>query len=304
MRTFRLPSTLVLAALLSGCGDNGASLDTQAKTTDEETSGTGDSTPDSSGSDGTGAAADTTGSDDSSTGAPDEPTTGEMPEVFNCDPWAQDCPEGFKCMAYTDEGDYFTGTKCTPVVPNGGVAGDECYADGGWSTGVDDCALGFACWNINPETNIGGCVALCTGTMESYGCPDQEDICVFWVPGLAHVCLETCDPFLQNCSPGQICGPNWATNAQEFVCYLDWSFEEGQEFDGCESSNTCDPGLICWDPAQAVECSPDDVGCCLAYCDLNDPSCTGQNAKCEPFYDDPDTAPPEFANLGICRLPG
>ena len=27
---------------------------------------------------------------------------------------------------------------------------------------------------------------------------------------------------------------------------------------------------------------PDDVGCCLAYCDLNDPSCTGQNAKCEP----------------------
>lgn len=296
-------STLLCAALIGGCTDPAATSSTQDQPTDTDASSTGDPTLDSTGS--SDASEPSTAADDTSTGTPEDPTTGgDTPEVFNCDPWAQDCPDGFKCMAYTDEGDYFTGTKCTPVVPDGGVAGDECYADGGWSTGVDDCALGFACWNINPETSIGGCVALCTGTMDAYGCPDANDICVFWVPGLAHVCLETCDPFLQNCSTGQICGPNWATGAQEFVCYLDWSFEEGQEFDACESPNTCDPGLICWDPSQAVECAQNDGGCCLAYCDLDAPSCTGENAECEPFYDDPDAAPPEFANLGICRLPG
>jgi hypothetical protein len=291
-------STFVCAALVCGCADTNDATATQEPMTE-----TGSSTEAPMSGSSTETATETaTEADESSTGAPAEPTTGDMQELYNCDPWAQDCPDGYKCMAYTDDGDYFTGTKCTPVAPNGGVVGDECYADGGWSTGVDDCALGHACWNINPETSIGGCVALCTGTMDAYDCPDPADICVFWVPGLAHVCLESCDPFLQNCSSGQICGPNWASGGQEFVCYLDWSFEEGQEFDVCESPNTCDAGLICWDSAQATECAQDQP-CCLSYCDLDDPSCKGENAVCKPFYE-PGTAPPQFANLGICGLPG
>ncbi len=296
MTYLRLLSTFVCAALVGGCANNNESTATEGSSTGMADTG-------SSTTDGAGTVAETaTEGDESLSTAPVEPTTGDPQELYNCDPWAQDCPDGFKCMAYTDDGDYFTGTKCTPVAPNGGVAGDECYADGGWSTGVDDCALGYACWNINPETSIGACVALCTGTMDAYGCPDPDDICVFWVPGLAHVCLETCDPFLQDCSPGQICGPNWASGAQEFVCYLDWSFEQGQEFGPCESPNTCDAGLICWDSSKAVECDQDQP-CCLSYCDLDDPVCGGENAACQPFYEE-GTAPPEYANLGICALPG
>lgn len=46
-------------------------------------------------------------------------------------------------MAYAEEGEpAFTGTKCTPVVPNPGVAGDPCKVEGGWWTGVDNCDYG------------------------------------------------------------------------------------------------------------------------------------------------------------------
>lgn len=286
--------TIFSSALVSGC----------VMHPDEEIATAGSTTAATASSTGTAAETDSgsspqTGSTDSDG---DAPTTGGDEELFNCDPWSQDCPEGLKCMAYTDDGDYFTGTRCTPVVPNGGVAGDECHADGGWSTGVDDCAKGFACWNINPETSIGGCVALCTGTMDDYDCPDAEDICVFWTPGFAHVCLETCDPFLQDCPQGQLCAPDWTTGGQEFVCILDWSFDEGQEFDPCFSANGCDPGLICLDPSVAVECDQ-EAYCCLSYCDLENPTCTGKDSVCEPFYEE-GTAPPEYANLGICGLPG
>lgn len=296
MNYTRLFLIFVCTALVCNCGDS-----PDATTTPGSSSATDDSSTEApTSAPATDTDADATGETDASA---TDMTTGDPQELLNCDPWAQDCPDGFKCMAYTDEGDYFTGTKCTPVVPNGGVAGDECYADGGWATGVDDCALGYACWNINPETSIGGCVAQCTGTMDDFSCPDPEDICVFWVPGLAHVCLDTCDPFLQDCPSDQVCGPNWASGGQEFVCYLDWSFEKGQEFGACQGPNTCDPGLICWDPSQAVECDQNQGGCCLSYCDLDAPDCGGAGAVCEPFYE-AGTAPPQYANLGICGLPG
>lgn len=291
MKKINLLSWFVCGALVGGCvADADPIMTTEATQADPSSSGT--VTPTSSG----------TGTGDASSSAAGTTSTTDSAEVLNCDPWAQDCPDGFKCMAYAEAGsDFFTGTKCTPVVQEPGQAGDVCHAEGGWSTGIDDCALGHACWNINPETQIGACEPLCTGSMDAYSCPEAADICVFWVSGLAHVCLQGCDPLLQDCPAAQNCGPNWASGGQEFVCMLDWSFEEGQEFDPCQSVNGCDAGLVCFDP-DAVECGPDS-GCCLAFCDLDDPSCNGEGAVCEPFYE-PGTAPPEFANIGVCGLPG
>lgn len=232
---------------------------------------------------------------ETTTGAP----TGE------CDPWLQDCPDGYKCMAFTEEGmNFFSGNKCTPVVPNPGSAGDPCHVEGGWWTGVDDCDYGLACWDINHDTNEGICRALCTGSADNYSCPEKSQVCTFWVPGIAHICLETCDPLAQDCPAGQSCSPNWGTDGQEFVCKAEYSGDEGQEFDPCWASNTCDPGLICWSSTLATECDLASEGCCLPFCDLTDPTCNGAGAECLPFYDlIGGAAPPAYMNVGLCGLP-
>lgn len=247
----------------------------------------------------------TTGTSSSGTDTSDEPTGGE--ELGQCDPWQQDCPDGFKCMAFAPEGEpAFTGNKCTPVTTSPKAAGDPCKVEGGWWTGIDDCDYGLACWNINHADNTGQCVPLCAGSEDSYSCPDMDDLCVFWVPGIAHVCLPGCDPLLQDCDAGQACTPNWASGGQDFVCGPEYSFDEGQVFDPCEFSNACDPGLMCWDSTAAVECDQGSTGCCLPFCDLDEPDCTGQGAECVSFYEalGGDPAPPQFADVGLCVLPG
>lgn len=271
--------------------------------------------------------ADTSGDPDATTTAStgEAPTTGDVPDESSgeagssgaalpdmavgdgeCDPWLQDCPSGYKCMAWALETEgSFTGNKCTPVVENPKAAGDDCKVEGGWWSGIDDCDHGLACWDINHDTNTGNCVPLCTNNADAPECPENTQVCSFWVPGIAHVCLTTCDPLIQDCNPGQACLPEWGSNAQEWVCTAEYSFDEGQEFDPCAFSNVCDPGLMCWDPAKAVECSDPMNGCCLALCELDNPLCNGDGAVCTPFYSEIDgTAPPEFENVGLCVLPG
>lgn len=296
MKNLGLRISLIGVALVGGCSPVSNATTEGSGVTATEASmstspGSSTDTPTSSG----------TTSDGTETG---EPTTGG--DIGMCDPWLQDCPDGYKCMAYADEGEpAFTGTKCTQVVENPGKVGDPCNVEGGWWTGVDDCDHGLACWNINHDDNTGQCVALCTGNEDAYACPGSDDICVFWVPGLAHVCLQGCDPLLQNCQPGQGCLPDWASNGQRFVCLAEYSFDEGQEFDPCEFSNTCDPGLMCWNTESAIECDQGAGGCCISFCDTEDPVCTGEGAVCESFYGElGEEAPPAFADVGICVIPG
>ncbi|MBZ5715830.1 hypothetical protein [Nannocystis pusilla] len=281
---------LFTGAAFAGCGDAGGLTTDGPAPTDASTTGTPALTA------GTGEAP-TSGTGMAS---PDAGLDEEQ-----CDPWAQDCPEGYKCMAYADEGSpVFTGNRCTPVAKDPGKIGDPCRVDVGWWTGVDDCDDGLACWNIHQETNTGECVSMCTGTPDSYDCPGDRDACVFWVPGIAHVCLPTCDPLLQDCQAAdRLCLPEWGSDAEYWVCKPDYSFEEGQEFDVCEYGAVCDPGLVCSWPSDAVECDQTAEGCCLAICDLTDPVCHGEGAVCEPFYG-PGEAPPAYENVGVCGLPG
>ena len=127
---------------------------------------------------------------------------------------------------------------------------------------------------------------------------------MFWVEGLAHVCLQTCDPLLQDCNTGQASLPECGGGAQDFVCAAEYSFSEGQEFDPCEFSNACDPGLVCWTPTEAVECDQGAIGRCLSFCDVTNPQCVGMGAECVSFYGEiGGQAPPAFANLGNLRDP-
>lgn len=297
MKKPRQWTTLLCCALLWGCsGVSNMTSEATGSTTD-----IGGST--SSG--GTGSVASTTGT--SGTGeAPTSGTSGTGGLSGECDPWKQDCPDGYKCMAYAEEGEpVFTGTKCTPVAENPGTEGDPCKVEGGWWTGVDDCDYGYACWNIDHTTNTGVCVALCTGNPQAYDCPSQDDACVFWAPGFAHICLPTCDPLAQDCPAGQSCRPNWSSDVQEFTCGAEYSGDEGQEFDPCELDGMCDPGFICGPSSAATECEQNGGFCCLSYCDLADPQCNGQGAECLSFYSLAGFEPsPEYANVGICVIPG
>lgn len=296
MNKLVLVTQVLCLSLATGCPGEPSTNDPEAITAGA--TDTGDAPPGSSS--GTGDQP-----TDADTGAAASSTTDGIAEG-ECDPWAQDCPDGYKCMAFAPEGeDFFTGDKCTPVVEDPVGLGDPCKVVDGWWSGIDDCDYGLACWDINHDDNTGICRALCTGDADAAECPQAEGVCAFWVPGIAHVCLETCDPLVQDCDPGLGCGPEWSSNAGEWVCLAEYSGTEGQQFDPCFASNTCDPGLLCWDPTKAIECAGAEAGCCLSLCDLTAPQCTGQGAVCTPFYDIIEgSAPPEYANVGMCVLPG
>ena len=228
-------------------------------------------------------------------------TTGSMggPE---CDNWAQDCPEGQKCSAYADNGGTsWNNLKCVPVEINGDAVGEPCTAEGGGVSGVDSCESGAMCWDLNPETGQGTCVALCTGSAESSQCADSSTSCVIANGGVLNLCLPQCDPLLQDCGADDLCLPN-PDDADSFVCVLDASGDGGKAFDPCEFANACDKGLICVDPGYATECDSQALGCCLPFCDLQQIECPGAGQECIAWYEQ-GMAPPGYESLGLCGIP-
>lgn len=217
-------------------------------------------------------------------------------EGGGCDHWAQDCPDGEKCSAYADNGGTaWNNTKCVDVAEDPDVPGSPCTVEGNGVSGIDSCELGAMCWDVDPNTGVGVCVALCTGNPEAPVC-DAEFACAI-ANDVLNLCLNICDPLTQNCPGDDLCIPN----NQGFLCVLDASGEEGQAFDPCVFGNACDKGLFCMDPGYASECDPNADGCCLPFCDVTAPDCPGVGQQCLPWYE-PGTAPPDYENVGICGL--
>ncbi|MCY1059489.1 hypothetical protein [Nannocystis sp. SCPEA4] len=230
-------------------------------------------------------------------------TTGEVnSEGPQCDNWGQDCPMGQKCAAYA-EGDSlaWNSLKCVPVQENGGQPGDPCTVEGGGVSGIDSCAFGSMCWNVDSETSQGMCVALCTGSPGAPECLDPSTACVIINDGMLNLCLPQCDPLLQNCASSDLCLLS-PSDANAFICALDASGDTGAVFDPCEFANSCGKGLVCQDPGFAAECDPQAAGCCLPYCDTTAPDCPGKDQICMPWYD-PGAVPPGYENLGLCARP-
>lgn len=219
-----------------------------------------------------------------------------------CDPWAQDCPEGCKCMPYSGDGDNaWESLKCVPVMPNAGERGDPCTVEGSGVSGIDSCAKGHMCWNVDPETGMGRCVEQCKGTPDTPHCTDPWDTCYMASDGVLTLCLSGCHPFDKPCTDGDLCVPN-PMDPNRFICVIDASGEEGQVFDVCEYANACDDGLICANPVLASECDQTAAGCCLPFCKLSMPDCPGVGLECLPWYEE-GQAPPKFEDIGLCGLP-
>jgi hypothetical protein len=221
-------------------------------------------------------------------------------EPLACDVFVQDCPEGQKCAPYAEGGgSSWNASKCVPVTGDG-QPGEPCTAQESGVSGLDDCAKGVYCWDVDMMLQ-GTCVEMCGGSESKPVCTDPDALCSVTSEGVINLCIPDCDPFLQDCPGGDLCIPV----ADSFVCVFDGSGDEGQVFDPCEFPNMCDKGLICLNPGAASECDPNAVGCCLPLCDLSqpDPMCPGAGQNCVSLYEE-GMEPPKFEHVGVCAIPG
>ncbi len=298
-------SGVIVGLVLVACGSNPAEPEREVGSTESASPGgptTGQSTGAPSGGEGSPASTGTGGPTDSGMTSIDAPDLGEG---FECDLFAQDCPPGQKCMPWAnDGGTSWNDTRCSPIAEDPGEPGEPCQAEGGAFSGIDDCRLGAMCWEVDPETNTGTCVALCIGDVSDLTCEDQNSFCRTSEIDLLPVCLPLCDPQDQDCPEGKGCYPT----SEAWVCLDDASGELGAYGDPCELIiNTCDPGLVCIGAAGVPDCMG-AAGCCSEICDISsdegDAQCTGapQGQICQAWYGETG-APPGFEYVGACTLP-
>lgn len=221
----------------------------------------------------------------------------------SCDLWAQDCPLGQKCTPWAnDAGFSWNDTRCVPIADDPAQPGEPCTVASIYLDGIDDCELGAMCWNVEPVSMMGTCVAFCEGSEAAPSCVDPATQCTIANEGVLILCLPLCNPLAQDCGEGEACYPI----PDGFTCTPD--APGGAEYGGaCEFVNVCDPGQFC-DETFGVPGCMGTQGCCNAFCDLaaEDPNAdcpdAAQGQTCIPWFE-PGEAPPGFATLGRCALP-
>lgn len=221
-----------------------------------------------------------------------------------CDPRRlDDCEEGFKC-SYVDDADG-PSNRCVELL-GAGLAGEDCELLGD----SDTCANHHVCWGADAEGLGGRCVSFCSTALQ---CETAEELCAVSNYDLLFLCLQRCDPLLQDCEPGWGCYPD---ANERWSCDRDRSDESGAHAEPCSCLNCCDPGLICM-PGTLIDgelCGSvveEDIvpaeGCCAAVCDAEDEltpaeeQCPTEAERCREYYS-PDAVVMGFEHVGVCRL--
>jgi hypothetical protein len=306
----------MFAILLCACGPNVAVTsagDTNGARTDDddgdETFGPTATQPDPT--DSTLTSADvTTGMPD--TGAPVETSSsedgGSNPFLIEpdggsdeCDLWIDDCPPGEKCMPWAnDGGGSWNSTKCTPLARDPKSVGESCTVEDSGVSGIDDCGPRSMCWNVDPDTLMGECVAFCSGSDANPTCEDPCDMCPISGEGVLILCLPTCDPLVPTCDDNEGCYPI----SYAFICVPHADDGMGALGDVCEFVNVCDPGLYCASAETVPEC--EGASCCASFCDpLAAIPCAGMpdGVECIPWYEEGEGPPCVSSAVGACLLP-
>ncbi len=276
-----------------------------------ETSGGG-----SSGSESTGVVP-TSGSGGSTTGVGETSGVGEgssgesghdfvhrfdqSPPTSECSTFEQNCAEGEKCVVYAERGGaVWSATKCVMVTGDQQV-GEPCLVEGGGTSGVDDCAKGAMCWDVDKQ-GAGTCVALCGGTQVDPVC-DSMHLCLQYGEYFGLCELMKCDPLVLDCAGGDLCIPY----GDGFVCRPDLSGEMGAVNDPCDHADACDAGLVCITTAEASSaCMQGPAGCCQPVCEFvmgQDGDCPNADQKCVQWFDPNMPIPDGLADVGVCRIP-
>jgi len=292
-----------LLCLLAGCSGGGGATE-GASTSADTTGGTA-----SASETGTVGATDTSGATDgtSETGEP-TPTTGvetgdetDTGGTAECNPIAQDCPEGSKCTAYGKlPGDEWNANKCVPEPAEGAAIGESCTVMGeDMFSGIDNCAKGSVCLNSDDEMKNGFCVEFCNSEMACPGTQGGDGLCIVTNDGALPICLFTCDPLLQDCLGTGACYGD--PGGPPFICFTPDAMGGGMDGDPCNFTNACVAGLNCTAAPTQEGCETDQFGCCAPFCGLDEVGvCTGTE-ECVPFFMEPQAG---YENVGICALPG
>lgn len=294
---------LVALFFALACRDAKQGSETSASTSSTSTSGGESSSSGAAETSTTAPASETSSSDggESTTEAVDFVAPMDVPSTSECDVWAQDCPEGEKCMPWASGGGAWDATRCSPVADNPNAPGDDCTVEGSDVSGIDDCDATSMCFAIDPETNIGTCVAFCEGSPQAPICADPDRACSVSNDGVLILCAETCDPLLQDCSAGS--WPHGCYSVQgEFLCWPDYSFDQGGYGEPCEYFNYCDIGLFCAIPEAVPGCV--SSYCCSQYCALDEPNACPDMAmgqECLSWFLD-GQIPPGMENIGFCGV--
>lgn len=214
---------------------------------------------------------------------------------IECSTWDQDCPFGEKCQPWAnDGGNAWNDTVCGALDRDPDPVGQPCTAEGDGLVGVDSCELGALCWNVDPETGAGICMALCKGNEANPICPD-EHACMIANGNKLSLCVHECDPLDPACGGGETC----ASIDDWFGC-LPGQGGIVDPYGNCDSEGPCAPGTLCIPAERTSLC--DEGRCCSPVCDLEsatpDEPCTMLDS-CVPFFEG-GIVPPEHTQLGVC----
>ncbi len=204
--------------------------------------------------------------------------TGNQCFPGECDPVAQDCPEGSKC-AYMRQGSA-TERRCVPegTVEEGGACQSTATPEGDF---YDTCRAGLHCTDQPGED--GGVVFFCRRFChEDARCTAlQACVEVLRFQGseeLPRVCGEPeprCDLLSRDCASPRGCYPTPSSGA---VCVTAGTMEDGTP---CTYSNDCQPGSACVRGGAGLECRR------LCRYPTGAPGCT--QGHCEPLRGYTDT---------------
>lgn len=217
----------------------------------------------------------------------------DFPCHLECDVFEQDCGRGQKCAPWANDGGMaWNATKCVPVDRMPDAVADSCIAQGNAFSGVDSCALGATCFNVDADTNAGQCYALCGGDLSAPSC-DRGSACWVHSEQVLALCIPTCDPTVPDaCALGQVCIPG----DDAFLCVPSAS-PAALALEACTSIDACEAGLFCA-ALDTLEACESDAGCCTPYCNLDTPLCPGTTG-CEPYFGQAG-APEGLEHVGVC----
>lgn len=181
----------------------------------------------------------------------------------DCDVDVQDCPEGERCVPWSDDGGpLWNATKCSPLGDMPGQYGEPCTVEGSPVSGIDSCDAGLMCFGVDPDTNTGTCIELCD--VEAQLCDLEGTVCAIQPGGAMGVCLLPCDPLDPMCGNGQGC---YAFDEGVMGCAPDGSGDDGVYADPCTYQTDCDPGLACVAGNHVPACDGVHDDCCTELCD-------------------------------------
>ncbi len=208
-----------------------------------------------------------------------------------CSTWGPDCGSDQKCTALADDGSsVWNGNDCVPLSPNPVGVGDPCVVEGSIASGLDSCAEGSMCWDVDEGTLQGTCVAFCQGVPIAPDCPEQT-VCGRFNDLKLALCLPPCDPLAQSCELGSSCQPSASSNL--FVCLPDGA---GVFNDPGVELGTCAPGTTVLAPGTLGACAQGEDPCCATYCELANPAC-GPEQTCIGVIGAPESP------IGVCVSP-